>query len=286
MDIVRFKGGIGNQMFQYALMEALRNRGRNVCCNLGFYRRHSELRPFQLDQIFGNLYLNEIEDSVFDGIDDEWKKIKKDENKLRQFKDDKRNRFFYVEDEDGKYDKEIFETQNCTFVGYWQSEKYFKNIRTQIVHSFDFKNLEPKVKEFGKLLEKNYIGVHIRRGDYLKSDLYQTISVKYYWKAMYYMTSILPEAKFIFFSDDINWVFQMFDLENMIVCKPDFFDNYKDWYDMYLMTLCKGNIIANSSFSWWGAWLNKNDDAITVSPQKWLNGYGTPDIWCDEWIKM
>lgn len=286
MDIVRFKGGLGNQMFQYALVEALRSRERDVYSSLGFYRKHLDLRPFELDQVFENVYLNEIEDSVFDKIDEEWKKIKKDKNLLSQFKKDKRNRFFYVEDKDGKYDESVFDTTNCTFVGYWQSETYFRNIKSKILHVFDFTNLEPKVREFGKQLNNDFISVHIRRGDYLKFDKYQTISLEYYWNAINCMKKIFPNAKFIFFSDDINWVIQTFDLENMIVCRPEFFDDYKDWYDMYLMTLCKGNIIANSSFSWWGSWLNQNANVVAISPKKWLKGCETPDIWCDGWIKI
>lgn len=286
MDIVRFKGGLGNQMFQYALMEALRSRERDVYSSLGFYRRHLEFRSFQLNKIFTNLYLNEVEDSIFDKIDEEWKKIKKNENLLERFKQNNMKRFFYVENEDGKYDENIFKTVNCTFVGYWQSERYFKNIRPQIIHAFEFTNIEPKLKELGEQLKKGFISIHIRRGDYLKLDIYQTVSLEYYWRAINYMKDIFPELKFIFFSDDINWVAEMFDLKNMIICRPEFFDDYKDWYDMYLMTLCKGNIIANSTFSWWGTWLNKNDDVITISPKKWLAGYETQDIWCDEWIKM
>lgn len=286
MDIVRFKGGLGNQMFQYALVEALRSRGREVYCNLGFYRRHPDLRPFIIEQVFRNLNLNEIDDSAFDKVDEKWKKIKNDENKLKNYKKDNKNIFFYVENEDGKYDEDIFKTINCTFVGYWQSEKYFKNIRNQILRVFDFTNLEPKLKEFGEQLKKTYISIHIRRGDYLKFAMYQTISLEYYWNSIDYINNIFPDAKFIVFSDDTNWVSKIFDLDNMIVCKPEFFDDYKDWYDMYLMTLCKGNIIANSSFSWWGAWLNKNEKAITISPRKWLDGYETPDIWCDKWIRI
>lgn len=103
---------------------------------------------------------------------------------------------------------------------------------------------------------------------------------------MNYMKKIFPDVHFVFFSDDIEWVKYNFDFENMIICVPELFMEYKDWYDMYLMTLCKGNIIANSSFSWWGAWLNQNPDKIIVAPKLWLNNKKTPDIWCDGWNRI
>lgn len=287
MDIVRFKGGLGNQMFQYALVEALRNQGREVHCNLGYYRKYPDLRPFILNQVFTDLNLNEIDDQIFRDIDNKWQIIKNNKSLLKQFKKNKKERFFYVENEDSKYDKDIFETKNCTFVGFWQSDKYFNNIGHHIKKIYDFKNIEPKLYKLGKQLSKNYISIHVRRSDYLlQSERYCTFSMEYYDKAIKYISSKISEAKFIFFSDDKNWVRNNFKLNDMIICETELFDNYKDWYDMYLMTLCKGNIIANSSFSWWGAWLNKNLDSIVIAPKIWLNGCETPDIWCENWIRM
>lgn len=286
MDIVRFKGGLGNQMFQYALVEALRSKGREVCCNLGFYRNHPESMPFVLDQVFLNLELNEISDNIFEKIDKKWRKIKSDEKALKNFELDYRNRFFYVEKEDCKYDKNIFKTKDCTFVGYWQTEKYFKTIRKKIIKLYTFENIELKLEKLGRQIENQYVSVHIRRGDYLNTSLFHTFTIDYYIKAIRYIERIMPGVNFIFFSDDTNWVKNNFELKNMIVCEANLFENYKDWYDMYLMTLCRGNIIANSSFSWWGAWLNKNKNAVIIAPHKWFAGCNTPDIWCENWICM
>jgi len=281
---MRFKGGLGNQMFQYALVEALRNQGRTVGCNLGYYRKYPQLRQFELDKVFDNLMLNEVSDQLFEAIDEKWKKIKENALLLKNFKENIKERFFYVEEEDSKYDKDVFETVNCTFVGFWQSEKYFDNIRRHIKKIYTFKNLEPNLINLGKLLKNCYIGVHIRRSDYLLDERYVTFSKEYYFKAMNYISTRISEVKFIFFSDDKKWVKENFNLNNMIICDEELFEHYENWYDMYLMTLCRGNIIANSSFSWWGAWLNQNTNPIIVAPSVWLNGHTTPDIWCKEWI--
>ena len=286
MDIVRFKGGLGNQMFQYALIEALRNNDRDVYCSLGFYQKHPDLRPFILDKIFRELNLLEIKEERFEEIDKKWNKIKTDKKKLNEFVKNPKDRFFYVENEDGKYDPDVFLTENCTFVGYWQSEKYFKDIRKKLLKLYSFKNLEPNLLKFGNYIRNKYISVHVRRGDYLKYDLFHTFQIDYYYKAMEYVSRIMPGVPFVFFSNDMEWVKYHFNKTNIIICEAKLFEHYEDWYDMYFMTLCRGNIIANSSFSWWGAWLNKNTAPVVLAPNKWFNGLETPDIWCDNWIRI
>lgn len=284
MDIVRFKGGLGNQMFQYALVESLRHRGREVGCNLGFYRKHPNLMPFVLDKVFENVFLNEVCDEEYNEIELEWEKIKKS-GKVEFFKRDLRNRFFYVEEEACKFDRNIFKTNNCTFVGYWQTYKYFEDIRENLLNRYKF-HVDNELEKLGNMLSKEYVSIHVRRKDYLSFDRYQTCSDTYYKNAIKKIKEIFPGAKFIFFSDDIEWVREAFQISDRILCSPNDFNVYRDWYDMYLMTRCVGNIIANSSFSWWGAYLNQNDNHIVIAPKKWFNGADTPDIWCDNWIRI
>lgn len=289
MDIVRLKGGLGNQMFQYAFAESLRAYGRDVRCNLGFYRKHSDGMPFCLKEVFPLTDLNEIGDDIFNEIDLKWIEIKKDKNKLLNFEKDIPNRFFWVESfsDNSRYIENVFNTKDCVFVGYWQSEKYFKNISARIQEVYTFQNINNELRQFANRLNSNYYGVHIRRSDYLKDDLYSNICTKdYYLKAMDYILARNKNAKFIFFSDDIEWVYQNLYMEGAIYGTKKMFRNYQNWYDMYLMSQCCGNIIANSSFSWWGAWLNQNPNKIVIAPKRWLNGLDAPDIWCDEWIRM
>lgn len=288
MDIVRFKGGLGNQMFQYAFMESLRHRNREVKASLGFYDKHkNKVMPFVLDNIFENVKISVIDEGIFQDIDDRWKNIKKDITKLEQFKGDCSNRFFWVEDKEFEYTEKIYNTKSCTFVGYWQTERYFKEIEENIREAFLFCNIETNLFALGKMLNHDYCSVHIRRGDYLQNDIYSNIcTVDYYKKAINYIRNMDCNAKFIFLSNDITWVKKNICIDNAIYCEKEMFDKYQDWYDMYLMTQCKCNIIANSSFSWWGAWLNNHKDKIVIAPSTWINGRKTPDIWCEDWIRI
>lgn len=285
MDIVRFKGGLGNQMFQYAFVEALRSQGREVACNLGFYRNNPNAMPFVLNDIFYNVDLNEVDDRIFCEIDERWKKIKCCSEKMALFEKDLARRFFWVEKGHCLFDENIFLTQNCTFVGYWQTEKYFLNIRERILQCFEFLVKEKKLEKMSRNINLNdFVSVHVRRGDFLQIETHNVCTLTYYLNAIKYVKEMLDDVKFIFFSDDVEWIKQNFHEENMIICEAGMFDCYEDWYDMYLMTQCKGNIISNSSFSWWGAWLNKNQNKMVIAPKMWLKGIETPNIWCENWI--
>jgi len=289
MDIVRLKGGLGNQMFQYALAESLRSRGRTVGCSTGFYRQHRELASFMLDKVFPKIELNEVADEEFEKINIKWKEIKSNAGKRKEYESDMEKKFFYIEKEDGAYDAEVFCSHDCVFVGYWQTEKYFLNIRQKILECFSFHNVDSSLLDYGERLERNYYSVHIRRGDYLDAcEIYGGICTKmYYDSAIRYIKERNPDAKFLFFSDDMEWVLKNFEkMQDYLFFDKSCFSDYQDWYDMYLMTKCAGNIVANSSFSWWGAWLNQNSHKIVIAPKIWFQMYAMKDIWCDGWIKI
>lgn len=292
MDVVRFKGGLGNQMFQYALVEALRSRGRNVGCSLGFYRKHPNEKPFILDKVFRAVDLQEVADSVFDEIDGKWKSIKESPEQLEEFRNQKniKDRFFYVEEMGFLYDENVFDAQNCAYVGYWQTEKYFSECRASIAKTYQFQVENKKILEMGDVLEERFYSIHIRRKDYLEGTaVYGGIcTADYYKSAVEYIRAHDSHAKFIIFSDEeeLDKLAQEIELKDAFFYSKKEIVPYYDWYDMYLMTRCKGNIIANSSFSWWGAWLNERVDKIVAAPSKWINSCNTPDIWCDGWIRL
>ncbi len=291
MDIVRFSGGLGNQMFQYAFMEALKSRGRDVKASLGYYTRHPDAMPFSLDRVFSNIDLEYVSDAEFDEIDERWKEIKRS-GMQEEFCADIENRFFWVEDivkSPCTYQPDVFLTTDCAFVGYWQTEKYFKDIQNTVISKFEFTNVNQELNQFAVALSENeYTSVHVRRGDYLMNPgSYMGIcTVDYYLRAIDYIRCMEPDSRFIFFSDDLKWVKENIKISDAIYCKKDMFDDYEDWYDMYLMSRCSHNIIANSSFSWWGAWLNQNAAKIVVAPDKWLGYSDTPDIWCGGWVRL
>lgn len=290
IDIVRFKGGLGNQMFQFAFYQALKDKNRDVRASLGHYNKRFASREFCLTKIFPQIVLDYISDEEFNTIDMIWREIRNDKIKLEQFKSEPKYRFFWVEESGGTYDAHVFETVNCAFVGYWQTEKYFVQIREKLLQDFQF----PKGEEVlcalrERLLSgRNYVSVHIRRGDYLLSPQYygDICTAGYYRAAMNYIENIVAEPIYVFFSDDMQWVKQNYKLINAIYIEADMFKNYEAWYDMCLMSCCSHNIIANSSFSWWGAWLNKNNEKKVVAPKPWINEYKMPDICPENWIRL
>lgn len=290
MDIVRFKGGLGNQMFQYALLKALLLCGREVTGSLGFYENHSQLRPFCLTDVFKNVSFNIVDEQTFKMINEQWRQIKQDKKKYDSFMKDYSNRFFWIEEEVGTYDERIFTTHDCTFIGYWQTEKYFIQIKKKLLEDFKFSMGEERLCILRErlLASNNYISVHIRRGDYLNfSELYGNICTEQYYKrAINFMEKQVNSPVFIFFSDDIGWVKKHYKYNNAIYIEPVMFENYQPWYDMNLMSSCSHNIIANSTFSWWGAWLNKNPYKTVIAPQKWINGTEMLDICPIDWIRM
>jgi hypothetical protein len=167
--------------------------------------------------------------------------------------------------------------------GYFQSEKYFKHNRDKILDFFYCDEVVDKIREkYKDDLDKNTCSIHVRRGDYLSLQNHHPIQDMNYYKEAIYMVG--PNKTFFIFSDDIKWCKENFNfLDNVIYC-----ENNEDYEDLYLMSLCDDNIIANSSFSWWGSWINKNRDKKVISPKKWFgpsNSYLiTDDIYCEKWI--
>ena len=290
MDIVRFKGGLGNQMFQYAFLKSLSSYNRDVRGSLGFYRKNVNTASFSLTDVFDNVKFELVDDSVFEDIDHKWKRIKQNKDKLALFVKDYPNRFFWVEDPQGTFNKHIFETENCVFIGYWQTEKYFSHIRRELLEDFLFSEGEVQLSRMKEafLRAENYVSIHIRRGDYLEfSENYGDICTwDYYSAAIEYIKKIIKNPIFVFCSDDINWTKEHYKMKEAIYIEPGMFECYQPWYDMCLMSCCSSNIIANSSFSWWGAWLNQRSDKKVVAPTPWFHNYNMPDICPDDWVRF
>ena len=155
--------------------------------------------------------------------------------------------------------------------GFFQSEKYFKNAREEILNIF------PKYHNF-----TDRVSVHVRRGDYIgKQKFHNVLPIEYYKKAF----TFFKGKKFLFFSDDIEWCKKTF-----VGQEFEFHKTRGDMADIAIMSSCEHNIVANSSFSWWGAWLNQNDNKKVISPSQWVGPalchLDTKDIHCEEWIKI
>jgi hypothetical protein len=168
--------------------------------------------------------------------------------------------------------------------GYFQSEKYFTHNRNHIISLFsiDGDSMDIITSKYGGLLSGTTCSIHVRRGDYLKlPNQHPVCELGYYLESI---SLIGDGVDFLIFSDDIPWC-----KENFKGDKFTFIDGNKDYIDMWLMSLCDHNIIANSSFSWWGAWLNTNSNKIIITPHKWFGSYlphNTKDLTPKKWIKL
>ena len=187
---------------------------------------------------------------------------------------------------DENFDAEHY-SKNSYLNGYFQKAKYVEKIRLKMLKDFQFPPLQSVLKTSKKTIQnaKNSVAVHVRRGDYLKPKINEhhgVVSLKYYRDAISYIESKCQNAQYFIFSDDPTWCASNF---NFITEKTIIADSHFAWEDMYLMSICNHNVIANSSFSWWGAWLNKNESKIIVAPKKWLSRMETQIIPKD-WIVL
>ena len=172
---------------------------------------------------------------------------------------------------------------NIRLYGYFQSEKYFSKYRKEILELFDLnEKIQEKIKDkYKKILLKNPTSLHVRRGDYVwLNDYHTNQQPSYYQEAI---KLIGDEEHYLIFSDDILWCEENL---NFIKNKTFVRDNL-DYEDLFLMSFCSNHIIANSSFSWWGAWLNQNENKKVVAPKHWFGKSNshleTTDLYCEKW---
>lgn len=277
MIITNIYGGLGNQMFQYAIGRNLSMQKKtSLIIDKSLFKKY-ELRDFLLDK-FNIKYLNG-KTSFTHRVIITNKYLRKLFSFLNKFSFFQLNIFF--EREEFVYNKEVETTKNIYFYGYWQSLEYFKDIRSQLIKDFtlkqelDFNNL--KIKE--EISNCNSVSLHVRRGDYMKMkdalNGHGLCSLEYYNKAIKVITEKVVNPCFYVFSDDIDWV-----KDSLEISFPVKFINHNSRNpekDLVLMKHCKHNITANSTFSWWAAWLNENPKKIVLMPEKWMNNLKTPE---------
>jgi hypothetical protein len=257
MIISRLQGGLGNQLFQWAYGKSLSNLwDQPYCLDLNCYYSNSPSvtrRSYELKKL--NISTPEIIDIVPTAI---------------RVSDNFQYRQYYADP-----------SQNHYLDGYWQSEKYFKQsenlIRTLLQPS------EEVLLSLLDIVNLNEVSVslHIRRTDYLSSNNFHPMqNLDYYNKGL---KTIRKYDKLYVVSDDIKWCKNNLEYDNMV-----FVENTTNVQDLYIMSMCHHNIIANSSFSWWGAWLNCNPKKIVVAPKNWFGDktINTSDITPKDWILL
>lgn len=274
--ISRIIGGIGNQLFQYA-------------SSFAFAKMYNSELFFDLSTFSHPKYYNP-EGFLLKKV---FKIDISQSTKLQHFKTlglaapllpfrfrlnyEKLCRHYFVEKKQYQIEERFFsyKGKHCYLEGYWQLEDYFKDIREILMKKLQFNydtltHLALKMSQ--TLVKENSVSIHVRRTDYINnkvySNMYHQCDSQYYRSAMDFISRRVSGAKFYVFSDDIEWakVQSIFSGCNFI----DYGAASGSWNDLFLMSCCKHNIIVNSSFSWWGAWLNKNPEKFVIGPKKWF----------------
>ena len=284
MIIIRIMGGLGNQMFQYAMYLKLKSMGKDVKGDTTTFYKLDLHRKYELSK-FPNIKIEEAteeEKQHYMEMAKRW--YHRAAGKLLLSK--KKVRIF----ERLRYSEDIFGVKDAYVQGLWQSERYFEDISDEVRRNFVFPEIrdEENEKNLQNIISTNSVSVHIRRGDYLDNvnqRIYGNICTSFYYeKALEYFKRKYKNIVFFVFSDDIQWARDHIKAENVVYVNCNKGDNAI--FDMLLMSKCRHNIIANSSFSWWGAWLNSNEDKEVIAPAKWLNTEKVEDIWCKGWIRL
>lgn len=276
MIVVSIVGGLGNQMYGYALYRTLKEQGKSVKADMSYFRvpRRGKAdnsivtwRNFELQNVFG------IEVDSLNAAEQFLLKLGRKAKLIQCY-----------------YDKELFfqpEVLNITdglLSGYWQSFKYSREIESILRKEFRFR--KPLTGRSAEAIQKirncNSVSISVRRGDYVR--LGWELPLSYYENAIRLIREKVPDAKFFCTSDDIDW------------CKEAWGDQmeYIDWssgadqyFDMQVISECKHNILANSTFCSWGAWMNQNENKLVIYPEKFNEQLkDRKDFWPDEWIGL
>ncbi len=261
-------------MFQYAAGRALGCRhNTDLLLDTRMFQRYG-LRSFELDKVF-NIHSREATESEIKSLIG-WKANKLSSRLLREPRlAFLRGQNYFIEPST-KYIEEVRNLPNdCYIFGHWQSEKYFDDIKDVIRTELIFRRpLTGRNAEIADIIKStNAVSVHVRRGDYITNKntngVHGSCGVDYYERASMYILKRVGSPLFFIFSDDPEWIKNntLINYEHHVISHNSGIGSYND---MHLMSLCKHHIIANSSFSWWGAWLNQNYDKIVVAPDRWF----------------
>lgn len=280
MIIVRFIGGLGNQMFQYSFYKFLEAKGFIVKADLNDFVDYKLHNGFELERIF-ELNLNQAD--------------KKDINKFKDSNLDifsKIKRKILGRKKSHKYQfdfsfQDLNKNTNLYLDGYWQAKEFidYGNIKDNFV--FKSKPNDLNVKIIKEMKSNTSISIHVRRGDYLKlKDVYAECTKEYYQRAILFMEENNLDCNFYVFSNDISWCKKNLKFDNSKHTFIEHNTGIQSYEDIRLMSCCKHNIIANSSFSWWGAVLNKSQDKKVICPKNWfVNPKKSKDIFIpNDWI--
>ncbi len=278
---LRFSGGLGNQMFQYALYKCFEQEKKKI-----YFRNVSETSNVNITDVFESIHLNKITQKEEDAI------------VAKYLVKNRPNSFFAIYKENmsqgtiKQADNSVLGIDCGIVQGGFQTSFFAEMVKDELYHDYTFKDLKSQkaIEVLQEIRNCDSVSIHVRGGDYLEkrnNASYGGICTEmYYSKAMEYIRARYDGSVFFVFSNDQSYARKMIDGKNVRFVDCQSCEAYEDWNDMFLMSQCKHNIIANSTFSWWGAWLNKNKEKIVVAPSRWINTLNYKDIYPEDWIVM
>lgn len=280
MIIVKITGGLGNQLFQYALGRAVANHHQvSFKLDISAYETYKLHNGYRLNQFNIKADIANYVDIInLKGPNNFIYRACKKAGLVKK-------KTYYAEKQRTIYDPAVFKEGARYLDGYWQNEKYFIEIREALLHEFmpnQPLSVQAQVHQF-KIQHSTAVSIHVRRGDYLTHPEIGVLDVEYYKKSVEYIRSRVVSPLFFVFSNDLDWCKEHFIfIENLNYID----DTTTEIDDLILMSQCQHNIIANSSFSWWSAWLNSNASKIVIAPKRWMinnpNNYKwTPNSWIE-----
>lgn len=281
MIITRLKGGLGNQMFQYALGRVLSVKNNTILgLDTSFYdlnltpKRQYDLEVFNI----AGKVLDQKEIPFLCRFCHKSKIL----NKIIRcgFKEKSFN-----------FDPQIFYLGSNLYIdGYWQSPKYFEGFEDEIKKDFTLRNLPAQnIQNLAtEISNTDSLCIHVRKGDYVGNAYHEVVGKEYYERGIKYITDKTHIDKIYVFSDDINWCKENLKFEFPAMFVDNEYAGEKGEGHLYLMSFCKHFIIANSSFSWWGAWLSSRKEKIIICPKQWFPdaSINTTDLIPKEWIRI
>ena len=289
MNIVQIHSGLGNQMFQYAFYVALKHNQSNTKIDASIYRHRPSHNGYELERIFAVEPVHAIIDerNRMADVGKDWFSVFRH---TIGWKRKTHGQLVIEPNPSHGWCPDLLHCDNCYLQGYWQTEKYFAKVANQVRMDFTFRQPLNAIDMAlaNKLTKEKSVSVHIRRGDYIKERRradYEVCTAEYYRRAVAYIQAHVDSPVFYVFSDDPTWGQEqnIFPKDTIFVSGHEGADAY---IDMQLMSLCCHHVIANSSFSWWGAWLGQHENTITLAPSTWFRYRERPDIIPDNWIKI
>ncbi|MBX2995766.1 MAG: alpha-1,2-fucosyltransferase [Bdellovibrionaceae bacterium] len=260
-------GGLASQMSQQAILEKFHLRGVPAVFDLQDFKAGTQLfNGLELRSVFGIAEEEAAPSEIFrlgDLNQSVWNRLR------RKIWGPKKTCFF---EEPFDYNPALFDLREAYLFGYYSQNRYYHDIRDHLLSKFRFPELDALNREkFTPLLAEPLVSIHVRRGDYLNLPIFQNcVGPSYYENAIRLMNERVPNARYVVFSDDIPWC-----QENLVLGKDAIFVDWnkgaQSYRDMQLMSLCRHNIIANSGFSYWGAYLGTGHNRIVIAPRSWYN---------------